>query len=234
MPQQAEQWTYQQVLDHFNEVKSEQTATILGRRNPGVTILGVRFGDIDKVAKRIKRDSDLARRLWESGIFEARIVAVRVLDPASLTEEEIDRWVEEIDYPTLADEFAGMVYQTPFAEAKRETWTRSPREFVRRAGFHLVYSFAADPKSDVPDRRFRAFLEQIRAEIHDSPNWSREVMNMVPIAIGKRGEALFGPALEAATAYGTVDVFHGDKTNCKVWDAAAALADPRTKVKAPA
>jgi hypothetical protein len=74
---------------------------------------------------------------------------------------------------------------------------------------------------------------QIGREIHDSPNWSREMMNMVPIAIGLRNDRLKAAALETAASYGKVDVFHGDKTNCKIWDAVAALNDPRTKVKAP-
>lgn len=228
-----ETWTYDEVIERFNEVRSEQVATVLRRRNPGVNAWGVRFGDIDATAKRIRRDSALARRLWESGILEARLLACRIVDPADLTEPEIDRWVGEIDFPTLADAVAGVVYRTRFAAAKRDAWTQSPKEYVRRAGFNLVYAFAADPGSDVSDERLRAYLDQIRAEIHASPNWAREMMNLVPIAIGKRNDALFHPALDAARAYGKVDVFHGDKTRCKVWDAAEALRDPRTRVKAP-
>ena len=77
------------------------------------------------------------------------------------------------------------------------------------------------------------YLDQIGRGIHDSPNWAREMMNLVPIAIGLRNPALKEAALATAIAYGKVQVFHGDKTNCKVWDAVAALNDPRTKVKAP-
>ena len=58
-------------------------------------------------------------------------------------------------------------------------------------------------------------------------------MNLVPIAIGLRSAELKEAAIATATAYGTVDVFHGDKTNCKVQDAVQALNDPKTKVKAP-
>ena len=75
-------------------------------------------------------------------------------------------------------------------------------------------------------------LDQIGREIHDSPNWAREMMNMAPIAIGLRSAELKEAALATATAYGKVDVFHGDKTNCKVQDAVRSLNDPRTKVRA--
>jgi 3-methyladenine DNA glycosylase AlkD len=225
--------TLDEVLEAFRAVKSEQTATILARRNPGVTAWGVKFGDLDKLAKKIKKDSALARQLWETGILEARFLACQVVEPAALSEAEIDGWVEQLDYPYLADSFANVVYRTPYARQKMVAWTQSPAEFVRRAGFTLVADFAADPKSDASDAELSAYLDQIRREIHASPNWAREMMNMVPIAIGKRNEQLFPLALATATAYGKVDVFHGDKTNCKIWDPVAALHDPRTRFKAP-
>ncbi|HUG60953.1 MAG TPA: DNA alkylation repair protein [Methylomirabilota bacterium] len=221
------------VLDRFRAAKSDQIATIYARRNPGVVTWGVKFGDMDKLAKQIKRDSDLARDLWATGILEARLLACKIVEPTDLSEAEIDRWVQDLDFPTLADFFAGVVYRTPFARDKMVAWTGSGAEFVRRAGFVLVADFAADPSSDASDAELRAYLDQIRTEIHGSPNWARETMNLVPIAIGKRNEALFPLAIETARVYGKVAVFHGDKTNCKVWDAVAALHDPKVVFKAP-
>lgn len=225
--------TVDNVLDRFRAARSDQIATIYARRNPGVVTWGVKFGDMDTLAKQITRDSPLARELWATGILEARILACKIVDPTDLSEGEIDRWVRDLDFPTLADLFAGVVYRTPFARAKMAAWTRSGAEFVRRAGFVLVADFAADPASDAADAELHAYLDQIRAEIHGSPNWARETMNLVPIAIGKRNAALFPLAIETARVYGTVDVFHGDKTNCKVWDAVAALHDPKVVFKAP-
>jgi hypothetical protein len=52
------------------------------------------------------------------------------------------------------------------------------------------------------------------------------MMNYAPVAIGRRGEHLFEPALAAARAYGRIDVFHGDKTRCKITDAVVELTQP--------
>lgn len=224
------------VIAQFQAVRSEQIATILARRNPGVLAWGVKFGDLDKIIKPYKRSperSALARELWETDILEARSLALMLIEPQTLTEAEIDRWVGEVDYPYLADSLAGVVYKTPFREAKMSAWTQQPEEFVRRAGFSLVYNAAADPKNPTGDSVFAGYLDQIEREIHGSANWAREMMNMVPIAIGKRNDALFAHALRVTQAYGKVDVFHGDKTNCKIWDAAEALQNPKVKVKAP-
>jgi hypothetical protein len=224
---------FDEAIAALRAASDPQIATIYARRAPGTDAWGVRYGDMDKLVKTIRKDSDLARQLWATGVLEQRIVACRIMRPEDLTESEVDAWVEQINWPHLADEFANLVYKTPFAAWKREAWTGSDREFVRRAGFTLVYDAAADLKSCVSDADFRAYLGQIEREIHGSPNWSREMMNLVPIAIGLRNPELKEAALATATAYGKVDVFHGDKTRCKIWDAVEALNNPRTRVKAP-
>lgn len=127
---------------------------------------------------------------------------------------------------------AGGVYKTPFAKAKMAAWTASRDEFVRRAGFGLVFRFAADPKSDVSNEQFLAYLGQIAREIHQSPTRSREMMNMVSVAIGLRAPELHEPGLAAARAYSPISVFHGDKTNCQVRNAVDDLLDPKVKVRA--
>jgi hypothetical protein len=102
---------------------------------------------------------------------------------------------------------------------------------VKRAGYALLYDFAAEPDSGISHEEWLAWLKRIERDIHQSPNWSREMMNLLPIAIGLRDTALYEPALATARAYGKIDVFHGDKTNCKIQDPVALLQDPRTKIK---
>ena len=42
---------------------------------------------------------------------------------------------------------------------------------------------------------------------------------------------LYAPALATASAFGKIEVFHGEKTNCKVPDPVALLQNPRTRIK---
>jgi 3-methyladenine DNA glycosylase AlkD len=205
---------------------SDQIRTIYARRQPTANIIGVRFGDMAKIIRKIKRDTPSAIELWESGPFEARHIACEVIDPADVTEALIDAWVEQIDMPLLSDNLAGVVAQTPFAARKRQEWTARDDEFVRRAGYSLVHRAASDPTNPVTDVELLAYLQTIEAEIHGSANWAREMMNYAPIAIGRRSEDLFEPAVATARAYGKVNVFHGDKTRCKITDAVAELTNP--------
>lgn len=224
---------YRDVMHELKAKADPQIATILGQRNPGVRTIGVRFGDLDALAKRIGPDHDLALRLWDPGILDARHLAMKIEEPERVSREQIDRQVKEIDYPVLADLYANLVFQTPWAVSYMRRWTKRKAEFVRRAGFTLLYDLAADPLGRLSDEELAPYLDTIRDEVHTSANWARETMNLVPIAIGKARPALRSKALSTAKAVGTVEVVHGDRTNCKVWNAAEALQDPHVKVKVP-
>ena len=225
---------YQDAMRSLRDSADTKIARILERRNPGVIVMGVRFGDLEPLAKRIGKDHAMAMRLWDTGILDARFLSTMIDEPAELMRAEVDMMVKQLDYPVLADMFAHNVYRTRWALALMRRWTSRKAEFVRRAGYALLYDFAADPDSGVDEVELAAFLIQIQDEIHGSANWAREMMNMVPVAIGKTHPDLAKQALAAASAYGEIEVFHGDNTNCKIWNAAQALRDPKVKVRAPA
>jgi hypothetical protein len=224
-------FTVEEVMAGLRAKASDQIATIYSRRNPGAPVLGVRYGDMAVLQKQMAPDLSLAVELWGTGLFEARTIALRVLPRGVLTETQIDAWVLDLNFPPLADEFAQAVYHTPFARAKMEAWIESDQDFVRRAGYSLLYGFAAELDSPISDAEWEMYLARVEQEIQQSPNWSREMMNFIPIAIGLRSPELKERAIAAAQAYGKIDVFHGDHTNCKVHDAVELLNDPRTKVK---
>ena len=66
--------------------------------------LGVSVPDMRAIAKRIGRDHELALRLWETGIPEARIVASMVDDPRMLTENQMEEWVSGFNSWDVCDQ----------------------------------------------------------------------------------------------------------------------------------
>lgn len=223
-------WSAEEVVAALKAAADQQIATIYMRRNPQATAWGTRFGDMEKILKQIEPSTELAAELWAYPAFEPRHIALNVLPKGSLTEKQVDTWVLDLDFSFLADEFAKAVYHTLWARERLERWVDDERDFVQRTGWALLYGFASDPAESYSDEEWRAWLERIERTIHDAPNWSRESMNNLPIAIGLRDPKLFDAAVGTAERYGKVSVFHGDKTNCKVNDAVALLHNPKTKL----
>ena len=65
--------------------------------------IGVPMARIQAVAKALGRDHALAAALWETGVYEARMVACMIDDPAAVTPEQMDRWRADFDNWAIVD-----------------------------------------------------------------------------------------------------------------------------------
>jgi 3-methyladenine DNA glycosylase AlkD len=104
---------------------------------------GVPVGAIQGLAKRLGRSHELAAALWDSGWYEARLLAAFVDDPARITPAQMDRWGRDFDNWGVCDTVCFHLFdRTPHAFAKVAQWSRRRDEFVRRAGFALLACLA--------------------------------------------------------------------------------------------
>jgi 3-methyladenine DNA glycosylase AlkD len=219
-----------EAVSALRDAADPQIATIYQRRNPEGHVWGVRYGDMGSIVKQIELDAELAVQLWDQVAHEPRTLALRLMPVDALTVEIADKWVNELEFSIQSDELAALVYKRPFARERMDRWIEDERDLVQRTGWALLYGFAADSAETFTDAEWKGWLNRIEQTIQAAPNWTRESMNNLPVAIGLRNPALFEAAIACAINYGKISVFHGDKTNCKVNDPVALLNNPRTRV----
>ncbi|MDX9760369.1 MAG: DNA alkylation repair protein [Bacteroidota bacterium] len=143
---------------------------------------GAKLGDIRKVAAKIKSDDTLAAALWETGNFDARMLAILLLSPKKLTREELDRLVREADAAQLADWLnAYVVKQHPDKEALRQIWMEDAHPWAARAGWALT-SERIGKSADGLD--LKALLDRIETEMGDAPAAVQWTMNFCLAGIG--------------------------------------------------
>lgn len=139
--------------------------------------LGVSIPELRKIAKEGGTDHALALRLWDSGVHEARILAGMVADPASLTEDQMDRWVRDFDSWDVCDQCCSNLFvETRVAHAKAVEWSGRDEEFVKRAGFALMAALAVHDKQATDDA-FVRFLPIIRREAGDERNFVKKAVS---------------------------------------------------------
>jgi 3-methyladenine DNA glycosylase AlkD len=167
--------------------------------------LGVAVPNLRALGKRLGRDHDLAERLWETEIHEARMLASMIDDPAAVTEAQMEAWVHDFDSWDLCDQVCGNLFdRTRFVFRKAVEWSGREDEFVKRAGFALV-AWAAVHRKDLADAEFEAFLPIIRAEATDDRNYVRKAVNWALRQIGKRSPGLHRKAIETAERIAKMD-----------------------------
>jgi 3-methyladenine DNA glycosylase AlkD len=159
---------------------------------------GVPMGTLGLLSKRLGKDHTLALALWESGWYEARLLAALVDDPERVTRRQMNAWASSFENWADCDTACFKLFdRTPFAWEKSRQWSSSPREFVRRGGFALMACLALHDK-DAPDERFLALLPVIEKGARDERNFVKKAVNWALRAIGRRNLELNAAALAVA------------------------------------
>jgi 3-methyladenine DNA glycosylase AlkD len=162
---------------------------------PADKAFGIPVGDLRKYAKELGRDHELAAKLWESGWYEARLLAAFVAEPARVTPAEMDRWCQDFDSWAVCDTVCFHLYdRTPHAWAKIKAWAKRKPEFEKRAAFALLASVALHDKESADDP-FAASLPLIERAATDERNFVKKA-----VVWALRGIAGRNPALQAAAA----------------------------------
>jgi 3-methyladenine DNA glycosylase AlkD len=165
---------------------------------PSDKAFGVKVGDIQKVAKKIGRNHELAAALWDAGWYEARMLATFVDEPGRVTLAQMDRWAKDFDSWAICDTVCFHLFdRTPHAFRKVEQWARRREEFVKRAAFALLASLALHDKH-TSDEPFVHCLPLIEEAAGDERNFVKKGVSWALRLIGRRNLELNAAAVAMA------------------------------------
>lgn len=209
----------QETMAKLRAAGTEQNRKTYARHGAKGEMFGVSYEAMGKIAKAIGTDHSLAIDLWETANHDARILALRVADPARMVGKALDAWARELDGPIIADAFSHLAAKSPIGGARAMKWIGSSHEWMASCGWGVIALHAMDESANDD---FEAHLATIERTIRRAKNRVRHAMNNALIAIGIRNEALSKLAIEAARRIGKVEVDHGE-TECKTPDAEAYI-----------
>lgn len=166
--------------------------------NPKNT-LGISIPVLRTLAKKIGKDHKLAQQLWKTKIHEARLLAGFIDDPKLVTAKQMESWAKDFDSWDICDQACSNLFdKTPYAYRKAREWTKSNKEFVRRAGFVMMACLAVHDKK-APDKTFLQFFPLIEKYSSDDRNFVKKAVNWALRQIGKRRHSkLRKPAITLA------------------------------------
>ena len=157
---------------------------------PSDGALGVAVRDIKALGKQLGRNQELATGLWETGVYEARMLASFVGDPARITPKQMDRWCAEFDNWAICDTMCFHLFdRTPHAWQKVDAWNDSTEPYVKRAAFALIWSLSVHDK-DAADERFIHGLTLVERAADDGRHFVTKGVSMALRATGKRNARL--------------------------------------------
>ena len=167
--------------------------------------LGISIYKLRPFAKEIGTNHKLALQLWNSGIHDARLLAVFVEDSAQVTEEQMDLWAKDFDSWDVCDQACTSLFDlTPHAWKKIYEWAERNEEFVKRAAFSIIAGLSIHDKKS-SDEKFEEFFSLIKKASTDERNYVKKAVNWALRNIGKRNHALNKKAIGVAKKIKNID-----------------------------
>ncbi|MFB9054773.1 DNA alkylation repair protein [Formosa undariae] len=213
--------TYSEIIDALYDLKDEEKV-IFKEKKFGIksnNSLGIYHKDLKGIAKNIGQDNKLALQLFDSGIYEGRILCSKIFNPKDITEPLMEKWVKSFENWEICDSFSmGLFSKSRFATTKILEWTERAPEFEKRAGFTIIASYCmADKTSD--NELFEHFFPILKREANDDRLYVKKAVNWALRNIGKRNIDLNKKAIQVAN-----DILKYDSKSAK-WIAKNALTE---------
>ena len=159
---------------------------------------GTSMPDIQRLAKTIGKDHELAQALWLTGWHEAKALATHVADPKLMTPALMDAWCKDFRNWADCDTACFLLFdKTPHALSMVKKWARRKPEFEKRAAFALMAGVALHDKK-APDAPLIALLPLCEAAANDESNFVKKGVSWALRSMGTRSGACHAAALEVA------------------------------------
>jgi 3-methyladenine DNA glycosylase AlkD len=159
---------------------------------------GVSMANLKQLAKQIGRNHELAAELWDSGWYEARMLATLIDEPARVTAAQMNRWCKAFDNWGIVDTACFCLFdRTPFTFEKIHQWSKAKGEFQKRTAFALLWSTSLHDKTS-GDEPFLKCLPLIEQAATDERNFVKKGVKMALGAVARRSAVLHRACLELA------------------------------------
>ena len=164
----------------------------------GKNLLGISADQLRIIAKRTGRNHAFAETLWSSGVFEARILAALVAEPAKVTRRQASSWAKDFECWADCDGLCIHLFRkAPFAHEVATAWSHRRVELVKRAGFTMMATLAVHDKT-AGNKVFLAYLTRVQEESNDERHNVKKGVNWALRQIGKRNQLLNREAIRRA------------------------------------
>ncbi len=148
--------------------------------------LGIYHADLNALAKKLGKNSELAIELFDTEIYEARILCSKIFRPKDLTKPFAEKCVKAFDNWEICDSFSmGIFAKSTLALPLINEWVNRKSEFEKRAAFATMAGYCmADKKSE--NELFLSLLPRIEQESEDERLYVKKAVNWALRSIGKR------------------------------------------------
>jgi 3-methyladenine DNA glycosylase AlkD len=209
--------TLKDVMSELEAMGSAATKKVLLKHGIKEPFFGVKVGDMKSIQKRVKKDYQLSKELYNTGNSDAMYLAGLIADEAKMTKADLTHWVKTAMSTNIIE------YTVPWIAAESNhgmelalSWIKDKKESVNRAGWNALCNIVAlKPDSELDMDLLKKLLKTVEDNIHESGNRVKYTMNNFVISVAIYVTPLTNYSIIVAKRIGKVEVDMGD-TECRI------------------
>jgi 3-methyladenine DNA glycosylase AlkD len=130
--------TVHNILEELNKLAYEKRKDMYLKQGIKENIIGVNLGDLRKIANKIKMDHSLALQLWETDVYEARVIASKLFDPTRLSLSDLERLITSTQSGPVIDELSFQIFEQIDNQINLfDKWITNEDPRYKRAGWNM-------------------------------------------------------------------------------------------------
>src|SRR5690606_26609322 len=114
---------------------AENYRKVLVRHGVKGPCFGVKIQDLKKIQKRIRKDYNLAIKLYDTGVYDAMYLAGLIADDARMTKDDLQHWAEMACGPLVGSIVPWVAAGSPHGWDVGREWIDSEKELNAVAGW---------------------------------------------------------------------------------------------------
>lgn len=207
----------QNIMEKLRELGSEQIKNILMKHGIKEPLYGTKIADLKKLVKYVKGNDELAKKLYDTGNYDAMYLAGLSINPKNMTKEEIKSWLDKATSTAVSVSIVSNVAaESNYGLELAREWIKEDNEILECCGWSTISNYISITKDELIDMdEIKSLLDMVEMDINSQKNKVKYNMNGFVISVGTYIEELNERALEVAENIGKVSVDFGD-TSCKV------------------
>lgn len=210
-----------EIMAELQTMGSESIKKILLKHGVKEPCFGVKVAQLKTIQRKIKKDYELAKDLFDTGNADAMYLAGLIAEDEKMTKADLQRWAKEAVSNNISE------YTVPWVAAGSSygfelavEWINNEEEHIAATGWATLANIVSlRPDSELNIEVLLSLLARVEQTIHSSPNRVRSTMNSFIISAGIYVAPLNKEAIAVSNKIGVVKVDQNG-TACKVASAA--------------
>lgn len=200
--------TAQEIVDKLRPMGRESYRNTMLKHGVHEPLLGVSIGDMQPIRKAIKKDYQLAKDLFNTGIYDAMYLGGLIADEKTMTAADLEEWMANSKCHAIATStVAAVAAESAHGWELGMKWIESEDYTTQCAGWATlsgVLSLRDNDKLDL--ETIRGLMKRIQGSIQGQPDGIKYSMNNFIISVGAYVGPLAEEAMKVAEANGKMPI----------------------------